>query len=204
MSHRSGAADAESTFFFCLLLSTGAMSAKSSGQPPRSHFSCLFALVLTSPLPSPCVYDARLDVSTGAVVDVLLTMLQNGASPFAKEKVQVRLVVTSNWLQFWKKSKKKRLMAVPLSLVWTERELQLTKKNKDVDLNCGFEVVLPSQRWPLIAKTEAERNKLLQSIDDAIMSYLQMSTVPNGTREKALTCIFKTPKVSTSLFSFSH
>lgn len=135
---------------------------------------------------------------------MLVTMLQNGANPFAKEKVQVRLVVTSNWLQFWKKSKKKRLMAVPLSLVWTERDLQLTKKNKDVDLNCGFEVVLPSQRWPLIAKTEAERNKLLQSIDEAIMAYLQTNTVPLGTSKTRRSLRFKTSFSFSRFFRITH
>jgi hypothetical protein len=118
-------------------------------------------------------------------VDYLLTVIQGSASAFSKEKTQVRLIVTTTSLQIWKKSKKKRIASLPLSLVWTEEEIQLPKRSKDVDSSGCFEIVLPTQRWLVMAKSESEKTKVLQHIHDSIKSLLKSATLPLGTPEKS-------------------
>ena len=114
-------------------------------------------------------------------MDYLLTVIQASASTFSKEKTQVRLIVTTASLQIWKKSKKKRIASLPLSLVWTEEDVALPKKGKEFDLSSCFALILPSQRWLIMAKSELEKTKVLQHIHDAIKSLLKTSTLPLGT-----------------------
>lgn len=108
-------------------------------------------------------------------------MLQTGTSPFSKEKLQVRMLLTSTSLQFWKKAKKKLIGESPLALCWTETETHLEKKGKEADSHFRLGVIFPSQRWPLVVKSEAERFKLLQKINDAIKVALKSDVVPAGT-----------------------
>jgi CRP-like cAMP-binding protein len=123
--------------------------------------------------------EPELAVNAASLADCVVTVLQSASSPFAKEKIQVRLIIDATSIQFWKKSRKKPIVSIPLSLCWTDTDIQLSKRNKDLDQSCCFEVVLPSQRWPLLAKTESERNKLLQCINDSIKSHLKIDQVPS-------------------------
>lgn len=121
--------------------------------------------------------------NSGSLPGDLVTVLQTGTSPFSKEKLQVRMLLTPTSLQFWKKAKKKLLGEAPLALCWTETEPQVEKKGKDADSHFRLGVIFPSQRWPLVVKSESERFKFLQKINDAIKSSLKLDHVPAGTLE---------------------
>lgn len=123
-------------------------------------------------------------VVPGTLPGDVVTVLHTGTSPFSKEKIQVRLVLTSSSIQFWKKAKKKLIGESSLALCWTESEIQLGKKVKENEAHFRFGVIFPSQRWPIVVKSEAERTKLLQKIHDAIKITLKKDIVPAGTSRK--------------------
>lgn len=96
------------------------------------------------------------------------------------------MVLSSTSLHFWKKAKKKLLGEASLRLVWTEIEAVTEKRGKDADSHFRLGVIFPSQRWSLVFKSEVERNKLLQKINDAIKAELKTDVVPAGTLEITL------------------